>query len=337
MGLIAIEDKGKLIGFNIAIGGGMGMTFGNTETYPRLASVIGYCPKEQVIDVAEKIMTVQRDFGNRSDRKNARLKYTIDRLGIDKFTEELNNRLITKLQPAKAYQFTSNGDSYGWQKGFEGNWHLTLFIEGGRVLDKVGYRLKSALKAIAEIHHGDFRLTGNQNLIIANITETAKKTIENILKDHGVETSKKLSGLRLNSLACVALNTCSLAFAEAERYLPSLIDKIDIILKENGIENEPIVIRMTGCPNGCGRPFLGEIGFVGKAPGKYNLYLGAGFVGDRLNKLYKENIDENEIIETLKPILEDYAKNRNISERFGDFVIRKKYSKATNEGLDFHI
>jgi len=337
LGLIAIEENGKLIGFNIAVGGGMGMTFGNTETYPRLATVIGYCSKDQVVDVAEKIITVQRDFGNRSDRKNARLKYTLDRLGVEKFTHELNNRLVNKLQSAKAYQFTSNGDTYGWQKGFEGNWHLTIFVEGGRVRDNEKFKLKTALNKIAEIHEGDFRLTGNQNLIIANISVANKKEIEKILIENGIETDKKLSGLRLNSIACVALNTCSLAFAEAERYLPSLIDKIDKILVANGIENEPIVVRMTGCPNGCGRPFLGEIGFVGKAPGKYNLYLGAGFVGDRLNKLYKENIDENEILETLKPILEDYAKNRSESERFGDFVIRKEYLKATIKGIDFHI
>ncbi len=337
LGLIAIEENGKLTGFNIAVGGGMGMTFGNPETYPRLATVIGFCPKDQVVDVTEKIVLVQRDYGNRSDRKNARLKYTLDRLGVEKFAQELNNRLVYELQPAKPYQFDSNGDAYGWEKGIEGNWHLSLFIEGGRVRDVEKYKLKTALKSIAEIHEGDFRLTGNQNLIIANVTEAKKKLFEKILNENGVLTDKKLTGLRLNSIACVALNTCSLAFAEAERYLPSLIDKIDEILIANGIENEPIVIRMTGCPNGCGRPFLGEIGFVGKAPGKYNLYLGAGFSGERLNKLYKENIDEQEILKTLRPILEDYAKNRYKSERFGDFVIRKDYLKATVQGIDFHI
>ena len=337
LGLIAIEENGNLSGFNIAVGGGMGMTFGNPETYPRLASVIGYCSKDQVVDVTEKIVLVQRDFGNRSDRKNARLKYTLDRLGIEKFVQELNSRLVYELQPAKPFQFDSNGDAYGWEKGIEGNWHLSLFVEGGRVRDVENYKLKTALKTIAETHEGDFRLTGNQNLIIANIAENKKKLVEKILVENGVLADKKLTGLRLNSLACVALNTCSLAFAEAERYLPSLIDKLDKILIANGIENEPIVIRMTGCPNGCGRPFLGEIGFVGKAPGKYNLYLGAGFAGERLNKLYKENIDEQEILETLKPILEDYAKNRSKSERFGDFVIRKDYLKATIQGIDFHI
>ena len=336
LGLIAIEENGKLAGFNIAIGGGMGMTFGNPETYPRLANVIGYCSKDQVVDVSEKIVLVQRDFGNRFDRKNARLKYTLDRLGVDKFIQELNVRLGYELKPAKPYHFISNGDTYGWEKGFDGKWHLTLFVEGGRVRDTEQFQLKTVLKKIAEIHDGDFRLTGNQNLIIANISVENKKSVEKILNEYSAGYDKKLTGLRLNSLACVALNTCSLAFAEAERYLPSLIDKLDEIVIANGIEQEPIIVRMTGCPNGCARPYLGEIGFVGKAPGKYNLYLGAGFTGDRLNKLYKENIDEKEIIETLQPILEDFAKNRNKSERFGDFVIRKNYVKATIEGKDFH-
>jgi sulfite reductase (NADPH) hemoprotein beta-component len=336
LGLIAIEKEGKLAGFTIGIGGGMGTTFGNLDTYPRLATVIGYCSKELVVDVSEKIVLVQRDLGNRTDRKNARLKYTLDRLGVDAFIKELNQRLGYELEPAKPFQFISNGDTYGWAKGTGGNWHLTLFIEGGRVQDKESYQLKTALRKIAEIHDGDFRLTGNQNLMIANISPAKKKVIESLLKIHGVSSSGKLTGLRLNSLACVALNTCSLAFAEAERYLPSLIDKLDEIIIANKLEKAPIVVRMTGCPNGCARPFLGEIGFVGKAPGRYNLYLGAGFSGDRLNKLYKENIDENEILESLKPILEDYASHGEKLERFGDFVVRRGYVKATLEGKDFH-
>ena len=336
LGLIAIEKNGKLEGFNIAIGGGMGMTFGIPETYPRLASVIGFCRVDQAIDVSEKIVLVQRDFGNRFDRKNSRLKYTLDKLGIEAFVKELHTRLGYQLQPERPYKFSSNSDAYGWAKGIEGKWHLTLFIEGGRVDDTEQLQLKTALKKIAEIHDGDFRLTGNQNLIIANSSLPTKKNIEKILKEHKVLPDKNFTGLRLNSLACVALNTCSLAFAEAERYLPSLIDKLDELVLTNGIENEPIVVRMTGCPNGCARPYLGEIGFVGKAPGKYNLYLGAGFSGNRLNKLFKENIDEKEILAILKPILEDYAKTREKTERFGDFVIRKGYVKATIEGKDFH-
>jgi sulfite reductase (NADPH) hemoprotein beta-component len=336
IGFIAIEENGILKGFNVAVGGGLGMTFGNNSTYPRLATIIGYCPKEKVTDVAEKVLITQRDLGNRSDRKNARLKYTIDRIGIDKFKDELYQRLGYKLEETKPYNFISNGDTYGWKRGNNGNWHLTLFIEGGRVRDTENMQLKTALKKIASLKTGDFRITGNQNLILANISVENKKKIESILSKSNVLPENNFTGLRLNSIACVALNTCPLAFAEAERYLPKLIDKLDVIIKENGLEKDPIVIRMTGCPNGCGRPYLGEIGFVGKAPGKYNLYLGAGFSGDRLNKLYKENIGEAEIIDALKPIIEDYAKNRTAEEKFGDFVVRKNYVKATTEGLNFH-
>jgi len=336
LGFIAIGENGKLSGFNIAIGGGMGMTFGNPSTYPRLATVIGYIPKNEAVNVAEKVVIIQRDYGNRSDRKNARLKYTLDKMGVDKFKNELQARLGYNLQEPRPYEFTSNGDVYGWEKGTGDNWNLTLFIEGGRVKNSETMTLKSAIKKIAETHTGDFRLTGNQNLIITNIPDSNKLKVSKILSENNVWPNKTYTGLRLNSLACVALNTCSLAFAEAERYLPSLIDKLDKIVISNKIEKEPIVIRMTGCPNGCTRPYLGEIGFVGKSPGRYNMYLGAGFSGDRLNKLYKENVSEPEILQILTPIFEDYAKNREIKERFGNFVIRKGYVKATTEGLNFH-
>lgn len=336
LGFIAIVENNKLIGYNVAIGGGMGMTFGMNHTYPRLATVIGFCSKENIVDVAEKIVTVQRDLGNRSDRKVSRFKYTIDRVGLQTVVDEINARLDEKLLPAKDYSFTSNGDEYGWKKAHDGRWSLTLFIEGGRVVDTQDLPLRSALKAIAKITDGDFRLTGNQNLILANVSDKVKTQIDTILKKERILPNKKFTGLRQNSLACVALNTCTLAFAEAERYLPSLIDKLDEIVVANGIEKEPIVVRMTGCPNGCARPYLGEIGFVGKAPGRYNLYLGAGFSGDRLNKLYKENLNEAEIIEALKPILIDFAQHKKENERFGNFVIRQNYVQATTEGLNFH-
>jgi sulfite reductase (NADPH) hemoprotein beta-component len=337
LGFIAVEEKGKLVGYNISVGGGMGMTFGKTDTFPRLANVIGFCKVENVVDVAEKIVMIQRDLGNRGDRKQSRFKYTIENLGVEEFKSLLTKYLGYSIEVAHAYTFIQNGDSFGWQNGADGKWHLTLFIEGGRVKDTEDYKLKTALREVAKIHTGEFRLTGNQNLIISSVDASNKKNIEAVLKKHGVDPLKKLTALRLNSIACVALNTCSLAFSEAERYLPSLIDKLDVIIKKVGLEKDAIVIRMTGCPNGCGRPYLGEIGFVGKAPGRYNLYLGAGFVGDRLNTLYKENIDETEIIHSLQPILEDYAKTRNKDERFGDFVIRKSYVKALLIAKEFQL
>ncbi|HZL08424.1 MAG TPA: assimilatory sulfite reductase (NADPH) hemoprotein subunit [Prolixibacteraceae bacterium] len=334
LGFIAIVEQNKIIGYNIAVGGGMGSTFGIPEAYPRLAEVIGFCLPEQVLDVAEKTVLIQRDNGNRQNRKRARLKYTIDDHGIDWFKNELNKSLGYELQEQKPFAFTRNGDRLGWKKGTDSKWSLTLFIEGGRVADKGTFKTKSALREIAQHIEGQFILTGNQNLIIANVTSDEKKKVSEILKKHGVLPGE-ISGLRSNSIACVALNTCGLAFAEAERYLPSLVTKIETILDQHGLFKEEIVIRMTGCPNGCGRPYLAEIGFVGKSEGHYNLYLGGNFIGSRLNTLYKETLSEEEILAELTPIIADYAENRSDGEKFGDFVIRKQYVKATLKGSDF--
>lgn len=336
LGFIAILQDGHLQGFNVAVGGGMGMTHGDTDTYPQLGRVIGFCSPDQVVDVAEKIVTIQRDYGNRSVRKNARFKYTIDAKGIEWLINELHDRLGWELQPARLFEFEHNGDRYGWVKGINNKWHFTLFIENGRIKDHEEYKLMTGLLEIAKIHQGDFRLTPNQNLIIGNIAEENKAQVEQLIKAYGLTTGKQHSALRRNSMACVSLPTCGLAMAESERYLPSLLDKIEGILDEAGLREEEIVVRMSGCPNGCSRPALGEIGFIGKAPGKYNLYLGAGFSGNRLNKLYRENIGEKEILEELTPIIHHYAKERQENEHFGDFVIRTGYVKEVHSGLDFH-
>jgi sulfite reductase (NADPH) hemoprotein beta-component len=336
LGLIAIFEEGKLLGFNVAIGGGMGMTHGDPKTYPQLARVIGFCTPDQVIDVAEKTVMIQRDYGDRSVRKHARFKYTIDDRGIDWFISELHARLGWKLEEARPFHFEDNGDRYGWVKGTNNKWHLTLFIQNGRVADLDNYPLMTGLREIAKIHTGDFRLTANQNLIIGNVSSQKKRKIEELVKEYGLTDGLQHSALRRNSMACVALPTCGLAMAEAERYLPALLEKVESILEGVGLREEEIVIRMTGCPNGCARPALGEISFIGKAPGKYNMYLGAGFAGERLNKLYRENIGEEEILETLQPILQRYANERQINEHFGDFVIRTGYVKEVHSGLDFH-
>lgn len=336
LGFIAIVEDGELIGFNVAIGGGMGMTHGDKETYPQLAKVIGFCTPDQVLDVAEKVITIQRDYGNRSVRKNARFKYTVDRLGLETVTEELYDRLGFRLQEAKPYHFDHNGDRYGWTQGINGNWHYTLFVEGGRVGDFEDYKMKTGLREIAKIHTGDFRLTGNQNLVIANITEEIKDEVTALMNQYGLTDGSHHTALRRNSLACAALPTCGLAMAEAERYLPKLIDKIEEIVDENGLRNEEINVRMTGCPNSCARPTLGEIAFIGKAPGKYNMYLGAAFDGSRLSKMYRENIGEAEILEELKALLSRYAKEREEGEHFGDFVVRVGVIKAVTDGTNFH-
>lgn len=323
LGFIAIEENGKLLGFNVCVGGGLGATFGDSSTYPRLADVIGYIPKEVILPVAETVIAIQRDFGNRFNRKNARLKYTIDGRGLDWFKRELNERLGWEIDKPLPFHFKTNGDSYGWLKGTNGKWFYTLFVEHGKVKDKTGYYLKKALREIACIHTGDFRLTGNQNLIIGNVPDQDKDKIESILRNNHVLPGKTITGLRLNSMACVALNTCGLAFAESERYLPSLIDKLDVMIRKYALEENAINIRMTGCPNGCARSSLGEIGFIGRAVGRYNLYLGASHNGDRLNTLYKEMLSEEAILQSLEPIIAAYAKEKYDHEHFGDFVIRK--------------
>ncbi|MDV2682789.1 assimilatory sulfite reductase (NADPH) hemoprotein subunit [Alkalihalophilus lindianensis] len=336
LGYIAIVEEGKLIGFNVAIGGGMGMSHGDKETYPQLAKVIGFCKPDQILDVAEKVITIQRDYGNRSERKNARFKYTVDRLGLENVKAELENRLGWSFDEAKPYHFDSNGDRYGWVKGVKGKWHFTMFVEGGRIVDTDDYKLMTAVREIAKIHTGDIRLTANQNLIIANVSNQKKKKINELIEQYHLTDGKQYSALRRSSIACVALPTCGLAMAEAERYLPTLIDKIDAIVDENGLRNKEITIRMTGCPNGCARHALGEIGFIGKAPGKYNMYLGAAFDGSRLSKMYRENIGEEEILRELGVILPRYAKERQEGEHFGDFVIRAGIIDATTDGTNFH-
>ncbi|KHE73001.1 assimilatory sulfite reductase (NADPH) hemoprotein subunit [Halobacillus sp. BBL2006] len=335
LGFIAILEDGELVGFNVAVGGGMGMTHGDTTTYPQLARVIGFCPPDKVNEVAEKVVTIQRDYGNRSERKNARFKYTVDRKGIDWITNELNERLGWNLEEARPYSFDHNGDRYGWVKG-DSKWHLTLFIQNGRIKDEENHPLMTGLREIAKVHTGDFRLTPNQNLIIANVDDEQKEQINALVDQYGLTDGSYNSALRRNSMACVALPTCGLAMAESERYLPSLIDKVEEVLDDAGLRDEEIVIRMSGCPNGCSRPALSEIGFIGKAPGKYNMYLGGGFKGERLNKLYRENIGEEEILQELKPILFQYAKEREANEHFGDYVIRAGYIDAVESGLDFH-
>lgn len=334
LGFIAIVKANKIVGYNVSVGGGLGSTFGVPETYPRLGTIIGSCKPEQVIDVAEKIVMIQRDNGDRQNRKQARFKYTIDRLGVDWIKAECEKLLGYKFGEAFPVKFTRNGDNYGWKKGVDGKWHLTYFVEGGRVRNANGKNLKTALKEIAEISDGKFILTGNQNVIISGVSEKVKIQVDKILKKHNV-SPENISGLRKNSIACVAMPTCPLAFAEAERYLPTLVSKIDEFLAKFNLTKEEIVIRMTGCPNGCGRPYLAEIGLIGKAPGYYNLYLGGSFEGERLNTLYRETIPEEKILEELRPIIKDFADNRNKNEHFGDFVIRKNYVTEIKEGKDF--
>ncbi len=290
-----------------------------------------------MVEVAENVLKVQRDFGDRSNRKHARLKYTIDDRSVEWYRDELNRYLGWSLEAARPYAFTTNGDQYGWLRGSDERWYLTLFIQNGRIKDWHDYPLMTALREIAKVHSGDFRITANQNLIIGGVTDAQKPQIEALARQYRLLDGSQQSALRVNSMACVAFPTCGLALAESERYLPELVTKLEDVMREAGLADDPITIRMTGCPNGCARPYLAEIGLVGRSPGKYNLYLGAGFTGDRLNKLYKESVGEEQILSELTPIIQRYAKEREGGEKFGDFVVRKGYVKAVIEASrDFH-
>ncbi|MGE0766818.1 MAG: NADPH-dependent assimilatory sulfite reductase hemoprotein subunit [Hyphomicrobiaceae bacterium] len=335
LGFIAIVEGGKVIGWNVTVGGGMGMTHGEPDTFPRTADVLGFCTPQQAVDVAEKILTVQRDWGNRENRKRARLKYTIEDRGLDAFRTEVEARLGTRLGAPRPYHFERTSDRLGWHKGSNGRWHLGLFVENGRIADRPGHRLRTALREVAEAHNGEMICTANQNVIIASATVSAKRRIDTILAKHGVQVTTT-SGLRRNSMACVALPTCGLALAESERYLPSLVTRLEETLAKVGLTDDEIVIRMTGCPNGCARPYLAEIGLVGRGPETYNLYLGAAFDGSRLSKLYAEDVREAGIIGLLAPLLERYATERQRTERFGDFVLRIGAVAATRSGRSFH-
>jgi len=336
LGFIAVLDSnGDVQGWNVTAGGGMGMTHGEPDTYPRTADVMGFCARSDALAIAEAVVTVQRDWGDRANRKHARLKYTIEDRGLDAFRAEVERRAGVKLGPAKPFVLASTGDRYGWTGGEDGRGHLTLFIMSGRLRD-VGTQAQqlSALRRIAEQHDGDFRITANQNLIVAGVRPERRAAIEEIAASNRL--SAPPSGLRRNAVACVALPTCGLALAESERYLPDLLDALDARLTAHGLSRDDIVIRMTGCPNGCARPYLAEIGLVGKGPGRYNLYLGAAFDGSRLSKLYAEDVDHAAIIRQLDPLFAAYAAERKAGEHFGDFVIRAGFVTRTRNGRDFH-
>jgi sulfite reductase (NADPH) hemoprotein beta-component len=336
LGFIAIADNAAQVeGWNVTAGGGMGMTHGEPETYPRTADLMGFCKTEHAVAIAEAVVTVQRDWGDRSDRKHARLKYTIEDRGLAEFRAEVERRAGVTLDEPQAFSFTSTGDRYGWTDSESGHSHLTLFIENGRVHDAAGEKaMMSGLREIVRQHDGDIRLTANQNLIVANVAKKNRAAVEKLAGAHGL--LEPASGLRRNAMACVALPTCGLALAESERYLPDLITALDQRLAAHDLAADDIVIRMTGCPNGCARPYIAEIGLVGKGPGRYNLYLGAAFDGSRLSKLYAEDLQHDEIVAKLDPLFGAYAHERIAGERFGDFVIRAGYVAATSNGRDFH-
>ena len=327
LGFIAILEadaagENQLVGFNLTVAGGLGATHGEPQTFPRVGDVIGFLTPDQMLHVAENVVMIQRDFGDRTDRKHARFKYTVADRGVEWFKAELFKRLGYALPPPREYKFTTQGDRFGWTQGFDGRWHLTLRIESGRVVDAPGRPFLTGLEKIAAIHQGDFRLTANQNLIIANVPASECMNIDKLVADHGLGKALFTSPVRRDALACVSLPSCGLAMAEAERYLPTFVDRVDELLIKHGLKDIPLTVRITGCPNGCARPYLAEIALIGRAPGRYTLRLGADAVGSRLNVLYRDNIDEPSIVNALDELIARYAAERNKDERFGDFLWR---------------
>jgi sulfite reductase (NADPH) hemoprotein beta-component len=320
MNFVAIAEAGQLIGFNLLIGGGLSIEHGNKATYARTATEIGFLPLDKTLAVATAVVTTQRDWGNRTDRKNAKTKYTLERVGVDRFKAEIEQRANWVFEPIRPYEFTSRGDRYGWVQGIDELWHLTLFIENGRLLDYPNRPLKTGIAAIANVHQGDFRLTANQNLIVAGVSAANKAQIEAIAAAHGL--LDKVTSQRTHSMACVSFPTCPLAMAEAERFLPQFVTEVELLLEKHQLPDEHIVLRVTGCPNGCGRALLAEVGLVGKGPGRYNLHLGGNRIGTRIPRMYQENRTAEAILSTLDNLIGQWASQRHAAEGFGDFVVR---------------
>jgi sulfite reductase (NADPH) hemoprotein beta-component len=332
LGFIAIIEDEKLIGYNVCVGGGLGRSHGNVQTYPRLADVLGFFTPDKLSDVAKAVLTIHRDFGDRTDRKHARLKYVIAERGADWARAELEKRAGFKLEPAKPYRFTTMGDLYGWRQAVDGKWFLTLFVETGRIKDVEGRRLKTALRQVAEKFSDiEFRLSPNQNILLANVPEEDRDAINEILTGHGVKTDRRqTTPLHAAAMACPALPTCGLALAESERMLPGMVDRIERLCEEVGLAGEEIIIRSTGCPNGCARPYVAEIGFVGKAPGRYQVWLGGDLGGNRLARIWKEVIKEADLENELRPVLLRYVNERFNRESFGDWCDRVLLSESAS-------
>ncbi|MBX3731639.1 MAG: NADPH-dependent assimilatory sulfite reductase hemoprotein subunit [Verrucomicrobiae bacterium] len=333
LGFIGVVEGGRVVGYNLAVGGGMGRSHGNAATYPRLATVLGFLPRERLVEVARAVLTIHRDFGDRSDRKHARLKYVVEERGTAFIKAEVERRAELTLAPERPYAFTTTNDTYGWQRALDGTWYVTLFVSMGRIRDDGGHQLKTALRLVAaQFPSVEFRLSANQNVLLASVADAERERITALLAGHGVCTDPPASVLHAAAIACPALPTCGLSLAESERYLPGLLTRIEALCAELGLGGQEIVIRMTGCPNGCARPYMAEIGFVGKAPGRYQVWLGGNQNGTRLNRVWKEMVKDAEILSELRPLLERYAAERQPSERFGDWVARTLWVPSSQNG-----
>jgi len=323
LGFLVVHEHGKILGYNVLAGGGMGVTPSAAKTFPALAKRLGFVPPEDVLAIAEAIVKVQRDFGNRSDRKVARLKYTIHTMGLEAFrakVEEYFGKPLAPCHPADVHGFD---DHIGWFEQGDGKFFYGLNIENGRIIDREGFRLKSALRQILRDIKPGVRITAHQSLLFTDLTITDRERIVHILHTHGVKTSEEISTLRRWSMACVALPTCGLAVAESERVLPGLIDSLEPEVAKLGLSHDAFTVRMTGCPNACARPYNSDIGIVGRTLGKYTLFLGGRLLGDRLNTLYKDVVPFEQLSREITAVLNCYKAERHTGETLGDFCYRK--------------
>lgn len=332
LGYIAIVENGQLLGYNVLAGGGLGMSHGNKQTYPRMGDLLGFITPDKLVEVAKGVLTMHRDFGDRTNRKHARLKYVLEERGVEWFRNELENRLGFKFEPVRPFQFTRQGDQYGWHQQLDGNYFLTLFVENGRIKDTETRQLKTALRKVVSEFRPEVRLTPSQNLILANVKPEQRDGINRIFAEHNINTEHQGSATRLASIACPALPTCGLALSESERVMPEVITRVEKLMEEANLAGEEIVLRMTGCPNGCARPYMAEIAFVGRAPNKYQIYVGGNESSTRLNRLYKENMKLEELEDVLRPVLTRYASERNNGERFGDWAARVLWAETAVQG-----
>jgi sulfite reductase (NADPH) hemoprotein beta-component len=321
-GFIAIAENGRLAGYNLTAGGGLGMSHGNAQTYPRLGDVIGFITPDHAIEAAKGVVGIHRDFGDRTNRKHARLKYVLEERGVEWFRQEMEKRLSFKIEPARPFEFTRQGDVYGWHKQFDDKYFLGIFVENGRIKDDGNYRLKAGLRRVAEQFQPQMRLTPSQNVLLVDVRAEDRDAITSVLAEHGVPVENQASVIRRASIACPALPTCGLALSESERAMPDVLTRLEGLLAELGLQDEEITVRMTGCPNGCARPFTAELAFVGRAPGKYAVYLGGNAASTRLNTVYKESVKNEEIVNEMRPLFSRFATERSKGEGFGDFCWR---------------
>ena len=331
--VVAITADEQLVGYNLLAGGGMGRTHGNEETFPRLADVIGFLVPDQVDTVARAAITIHRDFGDRSNRKHARLKYLLADRGVDWFRAELEQRAGLQLAPARPVAFTHQSDLCGWHPQGDGKCFLGLFIETGRIKDTDARHLKTALRQVVAEFQPSIHLTPANNLYLGGILPEQREAITTRLAEHGISVASQGSVLRRAATACVSLPTCGLALAESERYLPRLVTQLESLLAEVGLGDQEIIIRMTGCPNGCARPYSAELGFVGRGPGRYQIWVGGNEPGTRLARVYHEDVKDADLVTELRPVLQRYAQERQAGERFGDWAARVLWAQAPKQAV----